>query len=47
MDTGFTPYEGVTKHDVHRAIDQMSEKEMRRFLKMNFKSVESHHEKDD
>lgn len=43
MDTRQSKWEGVTEHHVKEAIDDMSEEELRQWLKMSFKSVESYH----
>lgn len=45
MDVKASEWEGVGERDVKDAIDEMDEDELRLFLKMNFVTVQSEHEK--
>lgn len=47
MDTRRDEWEGVTKYHVEKAIDDMSEEELRRWMKRNFDVVLSSFEKRD
>jgi len=39
MDVNRSPYEGVTKSEVEKSIDEMDERELKRWMKRNFDAV--------
>lgn len=47
LDTNRSEWEGVTKHHVKEAIDDMNEEELRSWLKRNFDTVLNSFEKSD
>lgn len=46
MDTRGSKWEGVTKHHVKEAIDDMDEEELRQWMKFNFEAVLSSRKSD-